>query len=89
MNATFNITVSIEDDMVTTTFGSEKIEKMNTSLLTSVLKEISNVENRIKTQVMKYSFMTLGQNKQMNDEAYSTDDVQNETAKDAEEQDNV
>ena len=54
MTATFNITVNIEENMVTTCFGSERIENMDTTLLAAVLKEISNVENRIKTQLIKH-----------------------------------
>ena len=33
MNATFNIKVSIDTNNVTTSFGSEKIEDMDTTLL--------------------------------------------------------
>ena len=54
MNATFNIKVSIDSNRVTTSFGSEKIEDMNTTLLTSVLKVFGDVQNKVKAQVAKY-----------------------------------
>lgn len=54
MNATFNIKVSIDSKNVTTSFGSEKIEDMDTTLLASVLKVFSDVQNRVKSQVTKF-----------------------------------
>ncbi len=54
MNATFNIKVSIDSNHVTTSFGSEKIEDMDTTLLTSVLKAFGDVQNKVKSQVAKF-----------------------------------
>ena len=54
MNATFNIKVSIDTNNVTTSFGSEKIEDMDTTLLASVLKVFSDVQNRVKKQVVQF-----------------------------------
>ena len=54
MNATFNIKVSIDSNHVTTSFGSEKIEDMDTTLLTSVLKVFGDVQNKVKSQVAKF-----------------------------------
>lgn len=54
MNATFNIKVSIDSNNVSTSFGSEKIEDMDTTLLASVLKVFGDVNNRVKAQVAKF-----------------------------------
>lgn len=54
MNATFNIKVSIDTNNVTTSFGSEKIEDMDTTLLASVLKVFGDVQNRVKKQVAQF-----------------------------------
>ncbi len=54
MNATFNIKVSIDTNNVTTSFGSEKIEDMDTTLLASVLKIFGDVQNRVKKQVTQF-----------------------------------
>lgn len=54
MNATFNIKVSIDSNNVTTSFGSEKIEDMDTTLLASVLKVFGDVQNRVKKQVAQF-----------------------------------
>lgn len=54
MNATFNIKVTIDTNFVSTSFGSEKIEDMDTSLLASVLKVFGDVENKVKAQVSKF-----------------------------------
>lgn len=54
MNATFNIKVSIDSNHVTTSFGSEKIEDMDTTLLASVLKVFGDVQNKVKSQVAKF-----------------------------------
>ena len=54
MNATFNIKVNIDSNNVSTSFSSEKNEDMDITLLTSVLKVFSDVQNRVKAQVAKY-----------------------------------
>ena len=54
MIATFNIKVSIDTNNVTTSFGSEKIEDMDTTLLASVLKVFGDVQNRVKKQVAQF-----------------------------------
>ncbi len=54
MNATFNIKVTIDNNNVTTGFGSEKIEDMDTTLLASVLKIFGDVQNRVKKQVVQF-----------------------------------
>lgn len=54
MNAKFNITVNIENNNVTTSLGSEKIDEMDTSLLTAVLKIFGDVQNRVKKQVTQF-----------------------------------
>ena len=54
MNATFNIKVNIDSNNVSTSFSSEKNEDMDITLLTSVLKVFSDVQNRVKAQVSKY-----------------------------------
>lgn len=54
MNATFDIRVSIETDKVTTCFCSERIEDMDTQLLTAVLKVFGDVKNRVKKQVAQF-----------------------------------
>ena len=54
MNATFNIKVSIDSNNVTTSFVSEKIEDMDTTLLASVLKVFGDVQNRVKQQVAQF-----------------------------------
>jgi len=88
MNATFNIKVSIDSKNVSTSFGSEKIEDMDTNLLASVLKVFGDIQNRVKTQVVKF----YGIQKQENNtpatedeavEAAGTQD-QNETQEDNE-----
>ena len=63
MNATFKITVSIDSDIVSTSFGSEKIENMDTSLLASVLKVFGDVDNRVKAQVAKFYGLPQNQSK--------------------------
>ncbi len=54
MKATFNIKVEIDDNNVSTGFGSDKIENMDTTLLASVLKVFGDVQNRVKAQVTKF-----------------------------------
>lgn len=54
MKATFNFTVKIDTNNVTTLFGSDKIEDMDTSLLASLLKIFSDVQNKVKKQVAQY-----------------------------------
>jgi len=61
MNATFNIKVSIDPNNVTTSFGTEKIDDMDTSLLASVLKVFSDMQNKLKAQVAKFYGMTKEQ----------------------------
>ena len=55
MNATFNIKVTIDNNNVTTAFGSEKIEDMDTTLLASVLKIFGDVQNRVRKQVAQFN----------------------------------
>ena len=50
MKAKFNIAVEIDDSNVMTSFGSEKIENMDTTLLASVLKVFGDVGNRVKNR---------------------------------------
>ena len=54
MNATFNIKVKIDTNNVTTVFGSEQIEDMDTTLLASILKVFSNLQDSLKKQVTKF-----------------------------------
>lgn len=54
MNATFNIKVSIDTNNVTTSFGSDQIEDMDTTLLASILKVFSNLQDSLKKQVTKF-----------------------------------
>ena len=54
MKAKFNIAVEIDDINVMTSFGSEKIENMDTTLLASVLKVFGDVQNRVKKQVAQF-----------------------------------
>lgn len=54
MKATFNIKVEIDSTAVSTSFGSEKIEDMDTTLLASVLKVFGDVSNRVKKQVAQF-----------------------------------
>lgn len=61
MNATFNIKVSIDPNNVTTSFGTEKIDDMDTSLLASVLKVFSDMQNKLKAQVTKFYGITKEQ----------------------------
>lgn len=55
MNATFNIKVTIDNNNVTTAFGSEKIEDMDTTLLASVLKIFGDLQNRVRKQVAQFN----------------------------------
>lgn len=54
MNATFNIKVNIDAAGVVTKFNSEKIDDMDTGLMTAVLKVFSDMGNRVKMQMDKY-----------------------------------
>jgi len=63
MKATFNIKVEIDSTAVSTSFGSEKIEDMDTTLLASVLKVFGDVSNRVKKQVAQF----YGVQKDVND----------------------
>ena len=62
MKATFNIKVDIDSCNVTTSFGSEKIEDMDTTLLASVLKVFGDVSNRVKKQVAQFYGVQKDQN---------------------------
>lgn len=62
MNATFNIKVEIDANNVSTSFGSDKIEDMDTTLLASVLKVFGDVNNRVKAQVAKFYGIQKDQN---------------------------
>ena len=62
MKAKFNIAVEIDDSNVMTSFGSEKIENMDTTLLASVLKVFGDVGNRVKKQVAQYYGVQNDQN---------------------------
>ena len=62
MNATFNIKVEIDSCNVTTTFGSDKIEDMDTTLLAAVLKVFGDVSNRVKKQVAQFYGVQKDQN---------------------------
>ena len=61
MHATFNIKVNIDTDNVSTVFGSERIEDMDTTLLASVLKVFGDVQNKVRTQVAKFYDLQKGQ----------------------------
>lgn len=54
MNATFNIKVTVDSNHVVTSFGSDRIENMETTLLAGILKIFGDVENKVKAQVAKY-----------------------------------
>ena len=54
MKATFNFTVTIDSNNVTTHFGSDKIEDMDTTLLASLLKVFGDVQNKVKKQVAQF-----------------------------------
>jgi len=71
MKAKFNIAVEIDDSNVMTSFGSEKIENMDTTLLASVLKVFGDVGNRVKKQVAQYYGVQNDQNSNLpaNEEA--------------------
>lgn len=65
MKATFNIKVDIDSCNVTTSFGSEKIEDMNTTLLAAVLKVFGDVSNRVKKQVSQFYGVQKGQDENL------------------------
>lgn len=54
MKATFNFTVDIDSNNVTTTFGSDKVEDMDTTLLVSILRVFGDVSNKVKKQVAQF-----------------------------------
>lgn len=71
MKATFNIKVQIDSNNTSTCFGAEKIEDMDTALLTSVLKVFGDVSNRVKKQVAQY----YGVQKDMSDNVPVNEDA--------------
>lgn len=71
MKATFNIKVDIDSCNVTTSFDSEKIEDLDTTLLASVLKVFGDVSNRVKKQVAQF----YGVQKDQNDNAPANEET--------------
>ena len=74
MKATFNIKVEIDSCNVMTSFGSEKTEDMDTTLLASVLKVFGDVSNRVKKQVAQFYGVQKeqGDNSSANEETAET-----------------
>ena len=71
MKAVFNIKVEIDSSNVTTSFGSDKIEDMDTTLLASVLKVFGDVSNRVKKNVAQF----YGVQKDQNDNAPAAEET--------------
>lgn len=72
MKATFNIKVDIDSCNVTTSFDSEKIEDMDTTMLASVLKVFGDVSNRVKKQVAQF----YGVQKDQSDNAPTNEEME-------------
>jgi len=85
MNATFNIQVSIDANRVSTSFGSGKIEDMDTALLASVLKVFGDVQNKVNTQVAKFYCMQKEQPEEVATAEEPT--AGNDSARETQEQD--
>ena len=86
MNATFNIKVSIDANNVTSSFGAEKVEDMDTTLMASVLKVFGDVQNKVRKQVAQfYGVRGLMENEPTNTDS-STEEEQAPVALDGQEE---
>lgn len=54
MNATFDIKVNITSDNVTTGINCDKMEDMDPTMVSTVMKMFVDLQNRIRTQMMKF-----------------------------------
>lgn len=86
MNAIFTIKVSIDPNNVTTSFGTEKIEDMDTTLFASVMKMFSDLQNKLKTQVAKFYVATKEQAEQPEKAVVSEDANEGNTPENINEQ---
>lgn len=54
MKAEFDIKVNITSENVTTGINCEKMEDMDPTMVTTIMKMFVDLQNRIRTQMMKF-----------------------------------